>query len=216
MRRGRKDTTTLTCPTSPFPSQLHVSLFLRHAARRRGLRIWYVSVPFEVVCVSDQTDEEDEDAPETPQQQRPLLAVDFGHTVWLEHVRAADNEEDEEPYERRQKRLRFVSLPSIQLKGEGCVVCSGIGGDGEAACSTSPCPSRLHALRRSAPRGCTHRAIVPLVAAHTALPCSFRRLTSALDRAHISNVKIACIIVTILSRIYLHSQTFASGLCHMC
>ena len=206
----------LTCPALPFPSQLHMLLFPRHTARCCGLRIWYMSVPFEVVCVSDQTDEEDEDAPETPQQQRPLLAVDFGHTVWLEHVRAADNEEDEEPYKRGQKHLRFVSLPSIQLEGEGRAVRSGIGGDGKAACSTSPCPSRLHTPHCSAPRGCTHRAIVPLVAARTASLCSFRRLTSALDRAHISNVKIACIIATILSRIYLHSQTFASGLCHMC
>jgi hypothetical protein len=93
------------------------------------MRMWYVSVPFEVVCVTDQADE-DEDVPEAPPRQRPLLAVDFGHAVWLEHVRAADDEEDEEPYERGQKRLRFVSFPGVRLEGEGHAVRSGIGGGG--------------------------------------------------------------------------------------
>ncbi|KAH9965496.1 hypothetical protein BC827DRAFT_1265481 [Russula dissimulans] len=82
------------------------------------MRMWYISVPFEVVCVTDQT-EEDEDTLETPPRQRPLLAVDFGHAVWLEHVRAADDDEDEEPYELGQKRLRFVSFPGVRLEGEG-------------------------------------------------------------------------------------------------
>ena len=93
------------------------------------MRMWYVSVPFEVVCVTDQADE-DEDAPEPLPRQRPLLAVDFGHAVWLEHVRAADDDEDEEPYERGQKRLRFVSFPGVRLEGEGHAVRSGIGGGG--------------------------------------------------------------------------------------
>ena len=93
------------------------------------MRMWYVSVPFEVVCVTDQVDE-DEDANEAPQRQRPLLAVDFGHAVWLEHVRAADDEEDDEPYEHGQKRLRFVSFPGVRLEGEAHAVRSGIGGGG--------------------------------------------------------------------------------------
>jgi len=93
------------------------------------MRMWYVSVPFEVVCVTDQA-EEDEDTHEAPPRQRPLLAVDFGHAVWLEHVRAADDEEDDEPYERGQKRLRFVSFPGVRLEGEGHAVRSGIGGGG--------------------------------------------------------------------------------------
>jgi len=51
---------------------------------------------FEVFCVSDQMEkeEEEENTPETPQRQRPLLAVDFGHAVWLEHVRPADDEDE--------------------------------------------------------------------------------------------------------------------------
>ncbi|KAI0282888.1 hypothetical protein BGY98DRAFT_931455 [Russula aff. rugulosa BPL654] len=93
------------------------------------MRMWYVSVPFEVVCVTDQADEDDNALDVSPRQ-RPLLAVDFGHAVWLEHVRGADDEEDEEPYERGQKRLRFVSFPSIRLEGEGHAVRSGIGGGG--------------------------------------------------------------------------------------
>jgi hypothetical protein len=88
------------------------------------MRMWYVSVPFEVVCVTDQVDGE------APPRQRPLLAVDFGHAVWLEHVRAADEEEDEEPRARGQKRLRFVSFPGVKLEGEGHAVRSGIGGGG--------------------------------------------------------------------------------------
>jgi hypothetical protein len=94
------------------------------------MRMWYVSVPFEVVCVSDQAAEEEEDASEALPRQRPLLAVDFGHAVWLEHVRAADDEEDEEPYERGQMRLRFVSFPGVRLEGDGRAVRSGIGSGG--------------------------------------------------------------------------------------
>ena len=46
--------------------------------------------------MSDQMEkeEEEENTPETPQRQRPLLAVDFGHAVWLEHVRPADDEDE--------------------------------------------------------------------------------------------------------------------------
>ncbi|KAN0125686.1 hypothetical protein V8E52_000893 [Russula decolorans] len=51
--------------------------------------------------------EEDEDTHEAPPRQRPLLAVDFGHAVRLEHVRAADDDEDDEPYERGQEATSF-------------------------------------------------------------------------------------------------------------
>ena len=65
-----------------------------------------------------------------PLRQRPLLAVDFGHAVWLEHVCAADDEEDEKPHARGQKRLRFVSFRGVKLESEGHAVRSGIGGGG--------------------------------------------------------------------------------------
>jgi len=95
------------------------------------MRMWYVSVPFEIVCVSEQQeDEESLESLETLSRQRPLLAVDFGHAVWLEHVRAPDDQEDEEPYERGLKRLRFVSFPGVRLEGDGHAVRSGIGSRG--------------------------------------------------------------------------------------
>lgn len=50
------------------------------------LHLWYVSTPFEVVCVLDGTgdnDDEDDDAGDRP---RPLVAVDFGHAVWIEYA----------------------------------------------------------------------------------------------------------------------------------
>ncbi|KAI9508014.1 hypothetical protein F5148DRAFT_980552 [Russula earlei] len=93
------------------------------------MRMWYVSVPFEVVCVPEQVMDDDLPA-EAPPRQRPLFAVDFGHAVWLEHVRAADEEEEEDLYERGQMRLRFVSFPGVRLEGEGHAVQSGIGGGG--------------------------------------------------------------------------------------
>ncbi|OCH93533.1 hypothetical protein OBBRIDRAFT_817780 [Obba rivulosa] len=69
------------------------------------MRIWYVSAPFEVVCVLDNVEEEEEeDAP--TERPRPLMAVDFGHAVWIEYV----NSEGEEG---EAKRLRFVTFPPI-------------------------------------------------------------------------------------------------------
>ncbi|KAI5980576.1 hypothetical protein EDD15DRAFT_2393144 [Pisolithus albus] len=49
------------------------------------LHLWYVSTPFEVVCVLDSPADngEEEDAGDRP---RPLVAVDFGHAVWVEYA----------------------------------------------------------------------------------------------------------------------------------
>ncbi|KAF8058626.1 hypothetical protein FPV67DRAFT_1523101 [Lyophyllum atratum] len=85
----------------------------REAAREEDvsddalMHLWYVSTPFEVVCISDGSDE-DEEASDRP---RPLVAVDFGHAVWIEFV---DNEDD--PTRPRSdeldaKWLRFVTFP---------------------------------------------------------------------------------------------------------
>lgn len=47
------------------------------------MHLWYVSKPFEVVRVFDPPGiDEEEDASERP---RPLVAVDFGHAVWIEY-----------------------------------------------------------------------------------------------------------------------------------
>ncbi|KAF8994822.1 hypothetical protein BDQ17DRAFT_1392357 [Cyathus striatus] len=48
------------------------------------MHMWYVSTPFEVVRVFLDSDDLDEDtATERP---RPLVAVDFGHAVWIEYL----------------------------------------------------------------------------------------------------------------------------------
>lgn len=48
------------------------------------LHLCYVSTPFEVVCVLDgSADNGEEDAGDRP---RPLVAVDFGHAVWVEYA----------------------------------------------------------------------------------------------------------------------------------
>ena len=54
----------------------------------------------------------------------------FGHVVWLEHMRSTDEEEDDEPYKRGQRRRLFVPFPGVRPEGEGHTVRSGIGGGG--------------------------------------------------------------------------------------
>lgn len=49
------------------------------------LHLWYVSTPFEVVCVLDGSGDNDDDE-EAGDRPRPLVAVDFGHAVWIEYA----------------------------------------------------------------------------------------------------------------------------------
>lgn len=73
------------------------------------MHLWYVSTPFEVVCVMDSA-EEDEDGM-LGERPRPLVAVDFGHAVWVEFV---DNEDDAarpRSGDSDAKWLRFVTFP---------------------------------------------------------------------------------------------------------
>ena len=71
------------------------------------MKMWYVSTPFDVVYVNDNIDDDAQD------RSRPLVAVDFGHAVWVEHC---DNVMDREtgtsdsPY---GKCLKFVTFPSL-------------------------------------------------------------------------------------------------------
>jgi len=46
------------------------------------MKMWYVSKPFEVVRVFDERDDDENAMLERP---RPLVAVDFGHAVWIEY-----------------------------------------------------------------------------------------------------------------------------------
>ena len=69
------------------------------------MRLWYVSEPFEVVCVLDgMEDELDPDG--SAERPRPLMAVDFGHAVWIEFAFPPELDRDE-------KRLRFVTFPPV-------------------------------------------------------------------------------------------------------
>lgn len=76
------------------------------------MNLWYVSTPFEVVCLVDGTDDEDEGT--VNDRPRPLIAVDFGHAVWIEFV---DNEDDmfrPRAGDPDAKWLRFVTFPPYQ------------------------------------------------------------------------------------------------------
>ena len=71
------------------------------------MKMWYVSTPFDVVYVNDSTDDDAQD------RSRPLVAVDFGHAVWIEHC---DTEADRDTATSEfpdMKCLRFVTFPSI-------------------------------------------------------------------------------------------------------
>ena len=79
------------------------------------MKIWYVSQPFEVVCVLDGVDDEGEDGGGQTERPRPLMAVDFGHAVWVEYVDMEAKEGDESD----PKRLRFVSFPPVAGERDG-------------------------------------------------------------------------------------------------
>ncbi|KAG1903415.1 uncharacterized protein F5891DRAFT_1127250 [Suillus fuscotomentosus] len=84
------------------------------------LHLWYVSTPFEVVCVLEEGDD-DEDTGDRP---RPLVAVDFGHAVWVEYgssvVPPTLNNDHLHPHPRRRvpKCLRFVTFPPVHGRRE--------------------------------------------------------------------------------------------------
>lgn len=78
------------------------------------MHLWYVSKPFEVVRVFDGVEEEDPDG--MNERPRPLVAVDFGHAVWVEYVdtderRGARTPAEGHGLEKDPKRLRFVTFP---------------------------------------------------------------------------------------------------------
>lgn len=90
-----------------------------------SMKMWYVSTPFDVVCVSDVDEEEDGQPVERP---RPLIAVDFGHAVWIEHGESQGQEEggeerdsemlddEDEPY---QQNNETSAVGGNQQQGEG-------------------------------------------------------------------------------------------------
>ncbi|KAJ3899834.1 hypothetical protein F5879DRAFT_908209 [Lentinula edodes] len=123
-----------------------------------AMRLWYVSIPFEVVCLEDPSPE-DEDGDGVQERPRPLVAVDFGHAVWIEYYdqddvedgKADDDSEtatatdpEEVGFEREEssaeqdeireqefqdhKRLRFVTFPPFTDDGRVNDIHGGWGG----------------------------------------------------------------------------------------
>jgi len=78
------------------------------------MKIWYVSQPFEVVCVLDGVEDDGEDGQGPTERPRPLMAVDFGHAVWVEYIDPEEKEGDID-----EKRLRFVSFPPLEMERDG-------------------------------------------------------------------------------------------------
>ena len=69
------------------------------------MHLWYVSKPFEVVRVFDAPGIDDED--EVSERPRPLVAVDFGHAVWIEYNEAAvgNDEQQRQPDQELEAEL---------------------------------------------------------------------------------------------------------------
>jgi hypothetical protein len=75
------------------------------------LKMWYASKPFEVACTPDGAEGEEAGDPDMqPSNHRPLIAVDFGHAVWIEDVEA---DQDDDRTQQDGKALRFVTFPSV-------------------------------------------------------------------------------------------------------
>ncbi|KAL0955539.1 hypothetical protein HGRIS_001775 [Hohenbuehelia grisea] len=74
------------------------------------MRLWYVSTPFEVVCVLDGIEDEEE-AGVMSERPRPLVAVDFGHAVWIEYIEHEEDRPEDAHGDPEAKWLRFVTFP---------------------------------------------------------------------------------------------------------
>ena len=96
--------------TEGFPEQL-----------RKNYPMSYVSIPFAIACTSMRNElsgdnEEDEEGDLTLV---PLIATDFGHAVWIEHIThiephgAVQNGISEPVYYTTGRRLRFVTFPPV-------------------------------------------------------------------------------------------------------
>ena len=70
------------------------------------MHLWYVSKPFEVVRVFDTPATDDED--DVSERPRPLVAVDFGHAVWIEYNEGITFGDDEQlPDQDRELELEL-------------------------------------------------------------------------------------------------------------
>lgn len=76
----------------------------REEAEDALMKMWYISAPFEIVCVMDVVTDDQQtgtangngngagQSEATTEHPRPLLAVDFGHAVWIEYYRPEEEE----------------------------------------------------------------------------------------------------------------------------
>ena len=114
------------------------------------MHLWYVSTPFKVVHVFDTISKEDNKDGGTPDWPRQLVAVDFGHPVWIEYVEGGDvNRGDKGKGEGDLEWwLRFVMFPVFRDEW----VCerdlragqvSGQGGGGRGEVRTLEVPEEL-------------------------------------------------------------------------
>ncbi|KAI0032396.1 hypothetical protein K488DRAFT_50010 [Vararia minispora EC-137] len=94
------------CPPSPPPP-----------AEDMLMRKFFVSKPFELVCVTDSADGEGAEEAD-PIRPRPLLAVDFGFAAWIEF--------EDEPTVSDAMCLRCVAFPSVRVEANGALCATSI------------------------------------------------------------------------------------------
>jgi len=104
-------------------------------------KMWFVSDTFEAVC-SVEEDEVNEDGEMVPGKCRPLVAIDFGHATWIEHIPQSDGT--------KVKRLRFVSFPPVVMDQNGVMRAKkgeegtfGLEDETEGRVKTLPIPDEL-------------------------------------------------------------------------
>ena len=109
--QGNGDAATATATATPSSKSTPRAPRVEDAQDDALMHLWYVSTPFEVVRVFDGEEEEDGVLTERP---RPLVAVDFGHAVWIEYVDIDEEHRRNRPdgdIEKDPKWLRFVTFP---------------------------------------------------------------------------------------------------------
>jgi len=151
------------------------------------MHLWYVSTPFEVVRVLDGPEEEEDDGT-FMERPRPLVAVDFGHAVWIEYVDVDDAEMEDETdgdidegdendgtmmdtqsgatptttglIDSDPKRLRFVTFPPFVEEG-GSTSVSGAKLPMAPTPSASSSSSMSNGTYDAFPRGVVHTLPTP-------------------------------------------------------
>ena len=80
------------------------------------MHLWYVSKPFEVVRVFDTPRVDDEDVSERP---RPLVAVDFGHAVWIEYDEVTFGDDEQQLHQDQELAQELELELELELEHSG-------------------------------------------------------------------------------------------------